>query len=103
MKKITEESIEAFLTGTPFKKANMSVEVSDKVTTLLLHGNVIAKRELTSLTKSKLSITNAGWKSNTTKERLNGLPNVRISQRQGTWYLNGTEWNGEWTEIKNKA
>jgi hypothetical protein len=46
-----------------------------------------------------LSISNAGWASNTTKERLNGLPNVRIHQKNWNWFLNGVEWNGEWTRV----
>ena len=46
-----------------------------------------------------LSISNAGWQSNTTKERLNGLPNVGIYQKNWQWYLNGNEWNGEWTRV----
>jgi hypothetical protein len=46
-----------------------------------------------------LSISNAGWASNTTKERLNGLPNVRVQQKNWNWFLNGVEWNGEWTRV----
>jgi hypothetical protein len=46
-----------------------------------------------------LSVSNAGWASNTTKERLNGLPHVRVHQRNWNWYLNGNEWNGEWTRV----
>lgn len=46
-----------------------------------------------------MKITNAGWRSNTTKERLNGLPNVKINQSKGDSYLNGKEWNGEWVQI----
>ena len=46
-----------------------------------------------------LWITDAGWDSKTTKERLNGLSGVRISARRGVWFLNGREWNGEWTNV----
>jgi hypothetical protein len=46
-----------------------------------------------------MKITNAGWRSNTTKERLNGLPNVSIQQKKGDWYLNGEVWNGQSTEV----
>jgi len=62
---------------------------------LKLHGNTIATIDEMNM----LSISNAGWESNTTKERLNGLPNVRINQKKFQWYLNGNEWNGEWTRI----
>jgi hypothetical protein len=62
---------------------------------LKLHNNTIASIDEMNM----LSISNAGWESNTTKERLNGLPNVRINQKKFQWYLNGNEWNGEWTRI----
>ena len=75
----------------------MSVEVLPNVTILKLHGNIIAYRY--NDTKQTLSITNAGWFSNTTKERLNALPNVHITQKNWVWYLNGKEWNGELIDI----
>lgn len=46
-----------------------------------------------------LWITNAGWPSATTKERLNGLPYVYIIQKKGQWYLNGHAWDGEWVHV----
>jgi len=46
-----------------------------------------------------LSVSNAGWASNTTKERLNGLPGVRVNQKNWNWYLNGQEWDGGWKRI----
>lgn len=101
MRQITRESINAFLNGQTFNKQNMSVTVDQykdpnniylKLTTLRLHGNAIAKRQ-----NGQLYITNAGWSTNTTKERLNALPNVRIQQKAFSWYLNGREWSGEWT------
>jgi hypothetical protein len=46
-----------------------------------------------------LQISNAGWASNTTKERLNGIPGVHIKQKNWTWYLNGQEWDGGWKRI----
>jgi len=42
MRKITEESINAFMNAKRFKKANMSVEVLPNVTLLKLHRNSIA-------------------------------------------------------------
>lgn len=44
-------------------------------------------------------IRNAGWWTNTTKERLNGLSNVQISQRNYRWYLNGQIWDGNWIAV----
>lgn len=61
---------------------------------LYLHGNKIAEWR-----EDGLYISNAGWMSNTTKERLNGLRGVSISQKNFTWFLNGREWDGEWIKI----
>lgn len=97
MRKITEESINAFMNAEKFNKQNMSVEVLPNVTILKLHGNAIAYRY--NDPQRTLSITNCGWESNTTKERLNALPNVHIQQKNWIWYLNGKEWNGELIDI----
>ena len=97
MRKITNDSINAFMNASKFNKQNTSVEVLPNVTILKLHGNPIAYRY--NDPKRTLSITNAGWFSNTTKERLNALPNVNIVQKNFVWYLNGKEWNGDLTDI----
>jgi len=97
MKKITEESINAFLNRTKFKKQNMEVSLNNynDETHLELHGNTIAiLNEF-----NELFITNCGWFSNTTKERLNALPNVCIYQKNWVWYLNEKEWNGKLTQV----
>ena len=75
----------------------MQVEVLPNVTVLKYQGNEIAYRY--NDPKKTLSITNCGWFSNTTKERLNGLPNVSIQQKNFIWYLNGNEWNGNLINI----
>ena len=100
MRKITEESVNAFMNAEKFSKQNMLVEVLPNVTILRLHGNAIAYRY--NNPERTLSITNCGWSTNTTKERLNGLPNVSIYQRLGTWYLNNQEWDGELIDINKK-
>ena len=98
MRKITKESINAFYNDKEFKRQNMIVEVLPNVTILSLHNNPIAY--LYNDPKRTLSITNAGWQSNTTKERLNALKGVNIQQKNFVWYLNGKEWNGKLTDIK---
>jgi hypothetical protein len=98
MRKITKESIEAFNNCKTFNKQNMKVEVFPNVTILKLHGNSIAYRY--NDPQRTLSITNAGWQTHTTKERLNGLNGVRINQRKRVWYLNGKEWDGNLITIK---
>ena len=95
MRKITRESVDKFLSKVPFKKSNMEVIKDTDVYKLKLHGNTIATLDALNM----LSISNAGWRSNTTKERLNGLPNVRINQKNWNWFLNGQEWGGEWTRV----
>ena len=95
MRKITKEAVSAFLERKPFRKSNMSVEEIGGEWRLKLHGNSIANIDEIGV----LSISNAGWASNTTKERLNGIPGVRVHQRNWTWYLNGVEWDGNWKRI----
>ena len=97
MKKITKLSVDAFMNAEPFKRGNMEVKVLPNVTVLKLFGNDIAYRY--NDPKRTLSITNAGWESNTTKERLNAIPGVSIVQRNFVWFLNGKEWDGKLTDI----
>lgn len=98
MRQITNDSINAFMNAKPFSRQNMIVEVLPNVTILKLHNNAIAYRY--NDPEKTLSITNCGWFTNTTKERLNALPNVNIYQKNWNWYLNGKEWNGELIDIK---
>lgn len=98
MRKISQQATAAFLNAEPFKGSNTEVKVLPNVTVLVLHGNEIAYKY--NDPEQTLSITNAGWKSNVTKERLNALPNVSISQKKGVWYLNGNEWDGKLIDIK---
>tara|TARA_S200002703_G_scaffold26985_1_gene23139 strand:+ start:1186 stop:1482 length:297 start_codon:yes stop_codon:yes gene_type:complete len=97
MRQITKESINAFLNAKKFTKQNMCVEVLPNVTILKLHQNPIAY--LYNDPNKTLSISNCGWFSNTTKERLNALPNVDIRQKNFKWFLNGKEWNGNLIDI----
>ena len=86
MRQITKESVDAFLNGYYYKKSNMEVTCGQ----MYLHGNKIAWFDK----NHQLWISNCGWQSNTTKERLNALPNVHIIQRNYHWYLNGVVWDG---------
>ena len=95
MRKITREAVDKFLRKETFRKSNMAVEEQYGIFKLKLHGNTIATLDEFNM----LSISNAGWSSNTTKERLNGLPHVHIKQKNWNWFLNGKEWGGEWTRV----
>ena len=90
-KKITTESIKNFLDGVPFKKSNMEVSREGTIYYLKLFDNKIAAR----LSDGRIWITNAGWPTKTTKERLNALPGVNIVQKDCEWFLNGMAWNGK--------
>ena len=102
MRKITEDAIRAFYNKEDFKRGNTQVRYNLNMMTavstmvMYLHGHGIAKLE-----KNNLYIRHAGYTTNTTKERLNGLPNVNIRQKDFEWYLNGRKWhNGnEWTWV----
>lgn len=101
MRKITQQAVNAFNAGGDFSSGNTvvttfesNVPTDGSYTEMRLHGNKIAYKNRTGL-----HISNAGWFSNTTKERLNGLAGVSISQKAGVWYLNGKEWDGEWVRV----
>jgi hypothetical protein len=90
MRKVTEKVVSAFMQGKAYKLQNTSTDG----TALYLHGNKIAEKR-----SDGLYISNAGWQSNTTKERLNALSGVSVWQKKGQWYLNGELWNGQWSKI----
>jgi hypothetical protein len=85
MRKVTSKAIAAFQAGKNFKDGNTEVYVyADGTASLLLHCNEIAYKGI-----EGLRINLCGWNTNTTRERLNGLPNVRIHTKQGQAFLNG--------------
>lgn len=86
MREIMRKAIEAMLNGTSYCKSNTKVVNR----TMYLFGNKIAW-----ITENHiLHISNCGYRTATTKERLNGLPLVSIRQKDGCWYLNGVYWDG---------
>lgn len=87
MRVTTEKICSAFENRRALKLGNSETDGN----TMWLFGNAIAKWH-----NNGMWITNAGWSSKTTKERLNGLSGVSIQQRKGNWFLNGVEWAGEW-------
>jgi hypothetical protein len=90
-RKITQEAVQNFYNDRKFNKSNMSVEITSEGFTLLkLHGNTIAGKDY-----EGTWITDAGWPTRTTFERLNGFDNIRVNTKKGQVYLNGEEWDGE--------
>lgn len=90
MRKVTEKVVGAFLKQ---RKCCIRNTKTDG-TNLYLFGNLIARH-----TSEGLMITSAGWQSVTTKERLNALPGVSITQMNYKWFLNGEPWDGSATII----
>lgn len=87
MRLITEKIVTAFEQGRALKIDNSKTDG----TSLWLFDNKIAEHR-----DGGIWITDAGWNSKTTKERLNGLTGVHITQKKGEWYLNGHIWDGSW-------
>ena len=94
MYKTAEKIVNAFLMGNAQKGANTKTDGQS----LWLFDNKIAEHR-----PDGLYITNCGWFSKTTKERLNNLIGVSISQKKGKWYLNGEEWDGTWVKVNDNA
>ena len=90
MRKVTKESVKAFLQhkngkfgGVSTYNGRQNTEVKDD--TLYLFGNAIAKWE-----NDEIFFRMAGWTSPTTTERLSGL-GLPISIRKGTASIRGQE------------
>jgi len=90
MRDITIRAASAFHFYRNLKLGNTKV-VDGK---MYLHGNLIAEQRA-----DGVYITNAGWFTNVTKERLNGISGVDIVQKNWDWYLNDKKWNGEWIRV----
>lgn len=90
MRQITEKIIGAFE-----RRESLSIDNSrtDGNSLWLFENRIAEWRE------DGLWVTNAEWKSTTTKERLNGLTGVNIRISRGVWFLNGRMWNGHWVNV----
>lgn len=95
MRKITQDAVNAFMRREPFKRANTEVAIYPSDTRMYLHGHLIAIIDL----MGNIKVSNAGYFTNTTKERLNGIPTVTVNQKNFEWYLNGEKWDGSLTEV----
>lgn len=94
MKKVTQLAVSNWLMRKKFRRDNTHTDG----TTLYLHGHAIAKIDDTD---GIVYVRSAGWETNTTKERLNGIPGVRVNQRNWQWFLNNQPWynSQNWTPI----
>lgn len=103
MRKVTEKAAQALRNGVNMTSGNTYVKRFTHDTAMVglyLHGNRIATYGLGILT-----ISDCGWQTNTTKERLNGILSVfgikgHIFQHKGEWLyqdhetLTNTAWHG---------
>ena len=87
-RQVTEQIIKAFLNDQAKRVSNSEVHTDFISTRLYLFGNCIAIKKKDT---GKIEVSMAGYPTVTTRERLNGIPGVRISQRKGIQYLNGKE------------
>lgn len=92
MRQVTLDICSAFLSKVPSTKSNSYTDG----TTLYLHNNAIAKH-----TEKGIMVTDADFPTNTTKERLNGLAELKYGKRpfhtkNHQLRDNRGEWDGSW-------
>lgn len=95
MRKATSIIGNAFNANGKTTQGNTTVTTNNGRTEMILHGSLIAYKE-----NGKLYITNCGYATNVTKDRLNSIDGVSIHQSNFNWFLNGKEWNGKLIEVK---
>lgn len=83
-RQITEAAIRAFNNNENFSLSNTVVKADCTGTYLYLYSNLIARK-----VNNRLQVTLAGWNTNTTRERLNGLAGVCVTTKRGQAYING--------------
>ena len=85
--------VQAIINGYPLKKSNTKVEQRNGETFVYLFENMIAH-----INKQEIFITNCGWFTQTTKERLNAILKIHglyeLSQKNFKWYLGDEEFQG---------
>ena len=84
---ISKKAADAFNRFQNFKQANTRVQTDECGTRLYLHENLIAEHN----NKGQIFFTLANWPTLTTRERLNAIHGLRITQIAGKQYANGVE------------
>ena len=87
MRKIEREMASAIQAGRSWKSGNTRVDVQDGSTVVSLHGNEIARK-----TGSVLRLSSCGWRTVTTKSRINAVLraldfNGGVYQTKKVWHL----------------
>ena len=89
MRKIEQQMNSAIRYRQNWAGSNTMVRVSREVVEVFLHGNHIASVDTAT---NDLTLFDGGWRSNTTKSRLNALlnefiPSMRVNQKNWAWFL----------------
>lgn len=85
MRIVTRKAVAALMNGKTFSSKNTQVQDG----CMYLYGKPIAR-----LDSDSMIISTCGWNTLTTRERLNGLPNVKVFVKRGQLYLNDFPWDG---------
>ena len=97
MRKVTRQAVQAFNENRNLSVSNTTVKADSTGTYMYLFGNLIARK-----VGNRVQVTLAGYNTNTTKERLNGLAGVSISQANFIPYFNGKEMDlYEWYQVES--
>lgn len=89
MRKIESQMCQAIHNNENWSSGNTQVVTNDTVSNVYLHGNLIA-----TVTDTDMTIFDGGWRSNTTKSRLNALcqefciSGECVFQKDFLWYVN---------------
>ena len=95
MRKVTQRIKQAFNNGTSLKVGNTRTDGN----VVWLHGNAIVKRDPDGLVRWSL----AGWNTPTTRERVNGIANAGVCQKNFVPMLNNHEIDSsDWFASPNK-
>jgi len=98
MRKVTRETVEAFFYGHDRYIGNSRVITVDGVSRYYLHGHNIAELDREN---GDLYLSDCGWQTPTTKDRLNALLDWagidRIYQKRFQWYQGRDFWDGAGT------
>ena len=90
MRKIEREMLQAIVDDREYwNKDNTSVELKDGIHSVYLHGHKIAEY---TPSDSSLKVNNCGWRSNTTKSRLNTLINFICDPTKNGIFQKNWEW-----------
>ena len=89
MRKIEQQMIDAIRDDQNWSSANTQVVTNDGLSSVYLHGNLIAQVD-----DNTVTIFDGGWKSHTTKSRLNAIcsefciAGEGVFQKDFLWYVN---------------